>query len=122
MLNRIIIKDFFSFKGENEISLNQGLNLLLGINGSGKTSFINALRLLFEGMSENAKLEDLIQAQWGGFDQIANCTGKEKPDSIQITYVFDGESYVEKEYKSDSDLLEIEILNPSSYRIFLLRK
>lgn len=88
MLNRIIIKDFFSFKGKNEIILNHGINLLLGINGSGKTSFINALRLLFEGMSENSKLEDLIQAQWGGFDQIVNCTGKEKSNNIQITYVF----------------------------------
>ena len=78
MLNRVIINNFFSFSGETAIVLNKNVNLLLGINGSGKTSFINALRLLFEGMSENAKLEDLIQAQWGGFDQIVNCTGKER--------------------------------------------
>ena len=91
MLNRIIIKNFFSFHDENTIILHKGVNLLLGINGSGKTSFINALRLLFEGISENSKLEDLIQAQWGGFDQIVNCTGKEMKEAIQITYVFNGE-------------------------------
>ncbi len=90
MLNSIIIKDFFSFKGDNRIDLNKGVNLLLGINGSGKTSFINALRLLYEGIS-GAGLENLIQSQWGGFYQIVNCTGRDKPDEVQITYIFDFE-------------------------------
>lgn len=89
MLKRIVLTDFFSFKGKKEITLNRGVNLLLGINGSGKTSFINALRLLYEGISENAKLEDLIQAKWGGYSQIVNCTGKDIPDCMQLTYVFD---------------------------------
>ncbi len=88
MLNSIILKDFFSFKGENKIDLNKGANLLLGINGSGKTSFINALRLLYEGISGSG-IENLIQSQWGGFYQIVNCTGREKTNEIQITYVFD---------------------------------
>lgn len=88
MLNKIIIKDFFSFKGENTIVLGNRVNLLLGINGSGKTSFINALRLLQEGITGDG-IEKLIQAQWGGYTQIANCTGREKPAYIQLTYVFD---------------------------------
>ena len=82
------LKDFFFFKGENKIDLNKGANLLLGINGSGKTSFINALRLLYEGISGSG-IENLIQSQWGGFYQIVNCTGREKTNEIQITYVFD---------------------------------
>lgn len=94
MLKTIILKDFFSFKGENKIDLNSGANLLLGINGSGKTSFINALRFLYEGVS-GAGIENLIQSQWGGFYQIANCTGRDKTEEIQITYVFDF-NYVNK--------------------------
>ena len=87
MLNSIILKDFFSFKGENKIDLNKGANLLLGINGSGKTSFINALRLLYEGISGSG-IENLIQSQWGGFYQMANFSGRDKVNEIQITYVF----------------------------------
>ena len=41
MLKTIIIDNFFSFKGETTVKLNSEINLLLGINGSGKTSFIN---------------------------------------------------------------------------------
>lgn len=36
MLKAIILRDFFSFKGEKKIKLKDGVNLLLGINGSGK--------------------------------------------------------------------------------------
>ena len=42
MIKEVIIQDFFSFRGENRIELNEGLNILLGINGSGKTTFLNA--------------------------------------------------------------------------------
>ena len=40
MLKRVIIVDFFSFNGVHTIELNEGVNLLLGINGSGKTNSI----------------------------------------------------------------------------------
>ena len=50
MIRAIIIQDFFSFRGENKIELNDGLNILLGINGSGKTTFLNAFRKAFSGI------------------------------------------------------------------------
>lgn len=90
MLKTIIIDNFFSFKGETTVKLNSEINLLLGINGSGKTSFINALRLLTEGVSGEG-IEKLIQTQWGGFGQIVNCSGRDKKESIRLTYVFDNE-------------------------------
>jgi predicted ATPase len=86
MIKKIIIQDFFSFKGKNEITLNQGVNILLGINGSGKTSFINVLKLLYEGIMGG--FETLFQNQWGGFTQVVNVN--DKPSSyIELTYVFD---------------------------------
>lgn len=88
MIKSVIIKDFFSFKGTNKIHLNSGVNLLLGINGSGKTSFINALRILNEGISGEG-LTRLFQEQWGGFDQIVNFCGEGKTNFSQITYIFD---------------------------------
>ncbi len=88
MLKAIIIQDFFSFKGRMEIKLKKGVNILLGINGSGKTSFINALRLLYEGIAGDG-LVKLIQEQWGGYDQIININGERTAPYAQVTYVFD---------------------------------
>lgn len=62
MLKAIILRDFFSFKGEKKIKLKDGVNLLLGINGSGKSSFINSLRILGEGIAGEG-LVKLIQEQ-----------------------------------------------------------
>ena len=64
--------------------------MLLGINGSGKTSLINALRLLYEGVCGDG-VEKLVLEQWGGFDQIVNVNGDRTAPYCQITYEFDPE-------------------------------
>ena len=87
MIKKVIIQDFFSFKGKNEIELKSGINILLGINGSGKTSFLNAFKLLYEGVS-GIGFEALFQNQWGGFYQVVNVNKRQAP-YIQLTYVFD---------------------------------
>lgn len=90
MLKAVIIQDFFSFKGKTEIKLNDRVNLLLGINGSGKSSFINSLRILTEGIVGDG-LVKLIQEQWGGYEEIINCNGEQKAPYTEITYIFDHE-------------------------------
>lgn len=90
MIKQITIRDFFSFSGTTTIEFNTGVNLLLGINGSGKTSLINALRLLYEGVCGEG-VEKLVQEQWGGFDQIVNVNGDRTAPYCQITYEFDPE-------------------------------
>jgi predicted ATPase len=87
MIKKIILQDFFSFKGINEIELNDEINILLGINGSGKTSFLNAFKLLYEGVC-GMGFEELFQKQWGGFNEVANVNQAKAP-CIQLTYVFD---------------------------------
>ena len=88
MIKRITIRDFSLFSGITTIEFNSGVNLLLGINGSGKTSLINALRLLYEGVCGDG-VEKLVQEQWGGFDQIVNVNGDRTAPYCQITYEFD---------------------------------
>lgn len=88
MLKSVSIMNFFSFGEKKTIELSQGVNLLLGINGSGKTSFINALRVLTEGIAGDG-LQKLVQEQWGGFDQIVNNNGAESATGIRLWYVFD---------------------------------
>ena len=70
MIKEITIRDFFSFRGEHTIKLNSGVNLLLGVNGSGKTSFLNAITVLYEGIVVNG-LSDLFR-QWGSYASIVN--------------------------------------------------
>ena len=89
MIKELIIRDFFSFKGEHKIILNPGVNILVGINGSGKTSFLNAVTLLYEGVAGSG-LSTLFR-QWGTYNAIVNACGEQKPDCFSITYVFDAD-------------------------------
>ena len=100
MLKELIIKDFFSFKGENHIPLNPGVNMLLGINGSGKTSFLNAIRLMYEGVC-GAGFENLFQLEWGGFNDVVNANGPDIPKTIELTYIFDEKALKRAVAKSD---------------------
>ena len=90
MIKELIIRDFFSFKGEHKIELNQGVNILVGVNGSGKTSFLNAITLLHEGVAGGG-LSALFR-QWGTYNAIVNACGEEKPECFSITYVFDADA------------------------------
>ncbi len=113
MIKSLTIKDFFSFRGENKIDLNQGVNILLGINGSGKTSFINAFRLLYEGVC-GVGFEKLFQTEWGGFREVVNACGENTPDCIVLKFVFDAEKLKEFSPKSPftSDVYYRIIIRP----------
>ena len=89
MIKELIIRDFFSFRGEHVIELNSGVNILVGVNGSGKTSFLNAISLLYEGVAGSG-LSTLFR-QWGTYNSIVNACGEEKPDCFSVTYVFDAD-------------------------------
>lgn len=89
MIKELIIRDFFSFKGEHTIELNAGVNILVGVNGSGKTSFLNAITMLYEGIAGGG-LSALFR-QWGSYNAIVNACGEQKPDCFSVTYIFDAD-------------------------------
>jgi predicted ATPase len=109
MLKAIILNNFFSFKDTHTIKLNEGANLLLGINGSGKSSFINAIRLLSEGVAGDGLIK-LIQEQWGGVAQIANSNGEKNTELFSLNFVFD---YEKLNKLSPKNLFESDVI----YRI-----
>jgi predicted ATPase len=86
MLKSITIENFFSFGEAQKIELNSGVNILIGINGSGKSNFIRALRLLsvmsYEGFSR------LFLQEWGGFHNVPYF-GESENKPIKIIYEFD---------------------------------
>jgi len=88
MITQIKISHFFSFGEKETISLNSETNILVGINGSGKSNFIKTFQLLYEGVLGKDGLESLINKSWGGLTSILNCN-EENLDTITISYEFD---------------------------------
>lgn len=72
MIKSITIENFFSFAGKTEIELNPGVNMLVGINGSGKTNFLRALRLAKAVYFSDENTDNLIMRDWGGLSKVVN--------------------------------------------------
>ncbi len=89
MIKRITLENFFSFSESTTIELNAGVNILVGINGSGKSNFLKAIRFLYESISGKG-LEKLFLKDWGGFNTVANFN-ESKSDTIKLFYEFDCE-------------------------------
>ena len=83
MLKSVRLVNFFSF-GDCTIELEPDLNVLVGINGSGKSNFLRAFQLLKAGLE--SRLSEQI-AQWGGVDAIW-FKGKKESRSRRITTLY----------------------------------
>ncbi|MEA5259245.1 AAA family ATPase [Arcicella aquatica] len=79
MIKKITIQNFFSFGSEQTIELNADTNVLVGINGTGKSNFIKAIRLLKASLNDD--FEKLFSQKWGGFSGVANFIN---PDATEI--------------------------------------
>lgn len=88
MIKQVKVEYFFSFGKTQTVTLSPDTNILIGINGSGKSNFIKIIQLLYEGIVGRDGLENLINKQWGGFTSLINCSDPEI-GSIKISYVFD---------------------------------
>jgi len=90
MIKEVKITNFYSFN-QTTIILHPETNLLIGINGAGKSNFIKAIKLLREGVA-GVGLKKHILDNLGGFDN-SFFKGSKKIDDIQsinIQYKFDG--------------------------------
>lgn len=88
MLRSIHLENFFSYQN-SDIQLNPDVNILVGINGSGKSNFLKAIQLLSVSMSERGSFQKIF-ASWGGFDKVANFSGKQT-ERICLIFEFDAE-------------------------------
>lgn len=86
MIKKIYLQNFFSFQDE-EINLDPQENILIGINGSGKTNLLKALKILQNAASGDG-IKKLIYDQWGGFDAI-RFYDRESNSPIKLTFQFD---------------------------------
>jgi predicted ATPase len=98
MIKKIVITNFYSF-GEVVIPLHPNTNILIGINGSGKSNFLKAIRLLKEGV-DGIGLKRYILDSLGGFDNIffkGNTNGN-ATNKISIEYTLDGNAIAQGKY------------------------
>ncbi|WP_375415759.1 AAA family ATPase [uncultured Hymenobacter sp.] len=89
MIKSVRLVNFFSF-GDCTIELEPDLNVLVGINGSGKSNFLRAFQLLKAGME--GRLQEQI-AQWGGIDEIRqkNTVRPYKNHPVELQFTISGE-------------------------------
>jgi predicted ATPase len=98
MIKKILITNFYSF-GEVAIPLHPNTNILIGINGSGKSNFLKAIRLLKEGV-DGVGLKRHILDNLGGFDNMffKGYTNGNATNKISIEYTLDGSAISEGKY------------------------
>ena len=109
MLKSVRLVNFFSF-GDCTIDLEPDLNVLVGINGSGKSNFLRAFQLLKAGV--DGRLREQI-AQWGGGGGVRNkgLNRGQKEEDTQISITIRAEYLKRLGYKSNHDAIyEIALL------------
>ena len=97
-LNKIIIKNFRSYYGENCFELSDGLTLVIGDNGDGKTTFFEALEWLFDTSKDNkseSNISEMRKAEMG--------TGDSDEVSVTMTFEHGGEKEICKRFIFEKD-------------------
>lgn len=84
MLKSIRLQNFFGFQ-DCMIDLEKSENVLVGVNGSGKSNFLKAIKVLQEGLHYRS-LKGLINQEWGGIEQVINKA--REGDLFQIHFLF----------------------------------
>ncbi|MEO8785668.1 MAG: AAA family ATPase, partial [Chitinophagaceae bacterium] len=103
MIKTIKITNFLSFESEI-FPLDKNLNILIGINGAGKSNFLKTLRLLKEGVA-GVGLRKYVIDMLGGFDNIYFKNDKGNIDFIEIEYTFDSEKIKEFGFPFFEDII-----------------
>lgn len=116
MIKKVELTNFYGF-GNTTIELHPEVNILIGINGSGKSNFLKALRLLKEGAT-GIGLKKYLFDYLGGFDGVFNRTvlpsGLPSSRNIELEYTFDTKKF---KYQNEYDFKDNHLV----YKIILAR-
>lgn len=110
IIRKIQIENYLCYYDSNTFELSEGLNIILGENGEGKTKFFEAVDWLFNG--ENRELDMLVSAKKLNETEIG--------DSFRVRVSMTSEQYGEKSIITKSFLAKKEKANECSTSSFML--
>lgn len=93
-LKKILITNFRSYYGDNSFELSEGLTLVIGDNGDGKTTFFEALEWLFDTSKDNkseSNISEMRKKELG--------IGESDTVSVSIQFDHDGEKEICKSFR-----------------------
>lgn len=104
MIKSIRFENFYSFKNAT-VEFHPQENILIGINGSGKSNFLKAIRMVKEGVS-GIGLQKLIFDIWGGIDNIrfSDPDDRDETNLVVLEYCFDAEIITSYGYAFTDDI------------------
>ena len=95
IIKKVTINNFRSYYACNEFELKDGLTLIIGDNGDGKTTFFEALEWLFNTSTEDVKTSNISAKR-------KHELGEDESDRVAVSIVFqheDGDKIVEKSFR-----------------------
>lgn len=110
IIRKIQIENYLCYYDSNTFELSEGLNIILGENGEGKTKFFESVDWLFNG--ENQELEMLVSAKKVNEAEIG--------ESFRVRVSITVEQYGEKSIITKSFLAKKEKANECSTSSFMI--
>lgn len=102
IIKNITIENFRSYYRENSIDVGNGLTLIIGANGDGKTTFYEALEWLFDTVGNMPKVDTKYISKKRSSELIETDSAYVR---VSMTYVNDGnERTVQKSFKFTKSL------------------
>lgn len=92
-IKSLTINNYRSYYGENEFTFADGLTLIIGDNGDGKTTFFDALKWLLDPALEKADINNISEMRKSELE-----IGEVETVSVSMTFDHDGEKMVEKSF------------------------
>jgi len=116
MIKSITLSNFFSFAEKQTVTLDSHVNILIGINGSGKSNFIKAIELLSRGIEDGGAQE--VIDEWGGLHHVKNYKFYKDETPVELTFTFDNFKYylslISKNKDEEAVLIEQELSEDKS--------
>lgn len=110
IIRKIQIDNYLCYYDTNTFELSEGLNIILGENGEGKTKFFESIDWLFNG--ENRQLDTLVSAKKLNETEIG--------DSFRVRVSLTAEQYGEKSIITKSFLVKKENINECSTSSYMV--
>lgn len=109
IIRQIKIHNFRSYYGYNHLLLSEGLTLVIGDNGDGKTTLFEALEWLFDTTGDNRKISHISEKRKSELE-----IGESDEVSVSITFEHDGEKEIEKSFAFER--VSEEIIKTKDYK------